>query len=128
MGARAATLILNGEDILLIHRIKETRDYYTLPGGSIEAGETAERACLREIKEETSLDVFGLELLQILNNRGRTEHYFLAKTNHRKLVLGEPERSRRSATNRYEPMWVNKEKALDLNVQPVEVLEFIQRL
>ena len=44
-----------GISLLLLK--KEGRDAYDLPKGHIEKGETAEQAAIREIKEETGLDV-----------------------------------------------------------------------
>lgn len=42
-------------ELLLLFRAKQ--DNWSLPKGHIEAGETAEQAMVREVKEETGLDV-----------------------------------------------------------------------
>lgn len=37
---------------------------WNFPGGGIEEGETPDEACIREVKEETGLDVKALKLIQ----------------------------------------------------------------
>ncbi len=54
---RAAAIILKEAKILLIHRFFNGKEYYVFPGGGVESGETPEEAAIREMKEETSLDV-----------------------------------------------------------------------
>lgn len=51
-------LIFDGPRILLIERGQEPlKGYWTLPGGLVEPGERLEEALVREMKEETGLDV-----------------------------------------------------------------------
>ncbi len=45
------------ENVLLVKNKGEGPSYYTLPGGAVEQGETLEEAAIREVKEETGLDV-----------------------------------------------------------------------
>ena len=56
---RYQAAILRGDEILLIkHREHaEGRAYWVLPGGGIEAGETELECVLREVREETNLEV-----------------------------------------------------------------------
>ena len=82
MKQRAAVIVVNDGRVLLMHRRKEGREYYVVPGGGVEPGETAGDAGVREAKEETGLTVKLGERLCTLDNEGRLEHYFLA-TNHR---------------------------------------------
>ena len=43
--------------ILVINRLKKDWPGLTFPGGHVEDDETCEEACIREMKEETNLDV-----------------------------------------------------------------------
>lgn len=49
-------LIENGK-VLCIKNKVERVDYYDLPGGGIEEGETKEEACIREFREETGVEI-----------------------------------------------------------------------
>jgi len=51
-------VVLNkGNKILLVRHRKGNRRYWVLPGGRLEYGETFEECAVRELKEETGLDV-----------------------------------------------------------------------
>ena len=54
---RAVAVIVNNRKILLMHRINNGKEYHVFPGGGVENGETVEQAVLREVQEETSLEV-----------------------------------------------------------------------
>ena len=58
-------LIQDGNRILLQNRVKEDWKGYTLPGGHVEPGESFVEAIIREMKEETGLDIIGPELAGI---------------------------------------------------------------
>lgn len=50
-------LISRGEEILLQNRRKKDWQGYVLPGGHVEPGESIVDSVIREIKEETGLDI-----------------------------------------------------------------------
>jgi 8-oxo-dGTP diphosphatase len=60
----AAVIVLDGHLVLVRHR-KNENSYHLLPGGGVEAGETLEAALVREVAEETGLEVSVSRLLFI---------------------------------------------------------------
>ena len=80
MKAQAALVVILGEagTVLGVSRPHDLEDF-GLPGGSVEPGETAELAAIREVLEETGLVVSELEKVEEVSYRGRTVHTFLAK-------------------------------------------------
>lgn len=56
-------LIFNPEGRLFLMKSHKWRGKYTIPGGHIELGERMEETVKREVKEETGLDVFGIEFV-----------------------------------------------------------------
>lgn len=124
--ARAAALIARDGRVVVLHRWNYGREYYVLPGGGIKRGETPEEACLREVREETSLRTTLVRKLGVLVNLGRVEHYFLLANQGGRLRLGEPERSHQTATNRYVPEWVAAAELTRINFLPESQREFLR--
>lgn len=125
MQERACAIIVECGKILLMHRWKAGKEYYTVPGGKIEPGETPEEACRREVLEETGLKVEITRKFAVLNTLGRTEHYFLVKKLSGELQLGGPEAERQSEANFYEPMWIPIARLSEYRLLPEELKEMI---
>ncbi len=118
MKARAAAIVLQGSDVLLMHRRRADNEYYTLPGGGVELGETPVQACVRELKEETGLDIEVRTEVCVFENRGRREHYFLVTKFTGTAELGGPELAICSSHNSYAPVWVKLNKLHRVNLKP----------
>ncbi len=55
---RVSVIVINSEkQILLVKHRKGTRQYWVIPGGRLEYGETFHECGVREVQEETGLDV-----------------------------------------------------------------------
>lgn len=54
--AAVAAIIRDGKILLGLREYEDTATVWTAPGGSVDAGETLERAVRRETKEETGID------------------------------------------------------------------------
>ena len=54
---RAAVILIEGDRILLVKHSKGDREYWVLPGGGVEGGESLADAATREIREETNLEI-----------------------------------------------------------------------
>ena len=104
---RVSAIIIESEKILLMHRIKPDSDYFVLPGGSVEENEDNISALIREIREETSLEIEVDKLLWQVNNEfdERTQYIYLASKYSGNLELGSPEKDRQSEDNKYVLEW-----------------------
>jgi ADP-ribose pyrophosphatase YjhB (NUDIX family) len=69
--------------VLIVRRARApAHGLYTLPGGGVELGETLEEAVIREVREETSLDVepvalAGYRQAIARDDAGRIERHFV---------------------------------------------------
>ena len=71
-------VLINEEGLILLVSRKDDHTSFSLPGGKLDEGETFEAAAIREVKEETGLDVFNLQLIFAMHRKGRMGYTFLA--------------------------------------------------
>ncbi len=126
----ARVIIKHTGKVLLIHRRKNGKEYFVLPGGSIKKGETTRVAAIREVKEETNLDIELDRLLcrrkELVNGKTKIGYYFLAKKFKGKLALGGPELARQSKDNIYFLEWHRLSALKDLLLYPENIDRLIK--
>jgi len=77
-------VVVHDNRVLLVERGHEPmKGRWTIPGGLIDVGESLREAVIREVKEETGLDVEPVELIELLDRIHREDgrvryHYVIA--------------------------------------------------
>lgn len=125
---RAVAIIVNDDKILVIHRINNGKEYFVFPGGGVENGETVEQAVLREVQEETSLEVKIEKMLYHHIYDDDTEHFFYLC----RYVSGEPKlgngnearNMKESNANFYKPIWYEIKDLPQLLLYPLEIRDW----
>ena len=120
MRPRAIGILFNDhQEVLLMLRRKEGREYATLPGGGIEEGETPAQACARELLEEVNLVVEVVGEVAVLETLGHPEHYFRVSHRGGEVRLGDgPEALRNTEANSYTPAWMSLAELEGVNLLP----------
>jgi 8-oxo-dGTP diphosphatase len=117
MRHRAAVFIIEQDKILLLYRNKNGKEYYVVPGGGVESGETPEQAAMRELKEETGLDVVLGEKIGEFEDDFNHQFFYIAESWSGSPVLGGEELERQSPTNTYRLEWVLIEKLSEIDLR-----------
>lgn len=68
-----AIIVYDGKILLEKRKGEPGKGKWSVPGGIVELGETVEEAVIREVKEETGLDVAEPELIDVVDNIVRDE-------------------------------------------------------
>ena len=133
---RVAGIIFIDGKIALMHRkdvLKrpEMPEYYTIPGGGLEEGETEEEGTKREIKEEFGIEVRIVKKLYEMKSTkfNQKELYYLCEYVSGKFGTGQgPEFSndpKYKDSGKYIPELVEKENIKNINLLPPEIKEKI---
>lgn len=115
---RAAAIIIRDGKLLLFKRQKPGREYYILPGGGVELEETFEQACIREVKEETGLDVLAIQLASRYITLEKEENYYVTQVSPGEPVLGGPEAEHQTPEDSYAFVWAGADELEHLNFLP----------
>ena len=128
MRPRACAAIIRDGKILMIRHQDGKRNYWTLPGGAVTEGESLEQATIREVLEETHLDISVVKLLfEELYEHGVSYCFLATVKNDKEAKLGtDPEEKNIPPTHRMlqEIGWHSLEKMKD-DQQVSKVIEIL---
>lgn len=106
--------------LLLIHKIDN--DYWALPGGAMEVGESVAQAAAREVEEETGVKVELTGLVGIYTDPGHVMAYDDGEVRqefsvcfHARAISGEP---RQDNTETKAAKWVDSANVANLSIHP----------
>lgn len=121
-----AVIIENGKLLTMFRRkIKDgvTKEYYVIPGGGLEDGETLEQNVVRELAEEMNVEIKVLGYLGERVDSETTAHYFHCQIINGTAHLGGEELDRMTEENYYEPTYVKIEDLKNINIYGTEFVE-----
>jgi 8-oxo-dGTP diphosphatase len=76
---RAGIVLLSGQGVAAIERVRDGLTYHVLPGGQVEPGESPPEAARREAHEELGVLVKIRGAVAVVHFGDSTQHYFLAE-------------------------------------------------
>jgi 8-oxo-dGTP diphosphatase len=125
---RCAAVIVRNDEILLVKHEKGGREYWLLPGGGLEHGETMARATERELHEECGIAIrcgrllFCAETLEPDQGRHIVNMVFLGEH-----LAGEPHLATKDDARLAGVAWVKREKLDRLTFFPDFREELLQQ-
>jgi mutator protein MutT len=104
---------------LIVRRGKEPLyGRWAVPGGTVELGETLEQAVVREMEEETGLDVEPLEVLTVFDridrDGGRVSYHYVIVDYLCRWLSGDA----RAASDALEVAWVSADELVRYDLPP----------
>lgn len=123
----ARAIIIDGNEVLTMFRRRKRDDgsykeYYVIPGGGVEDGETIEETCIREIKEEYNVDIKILGYLGSDERETTIGHFFHAEIVNGEPTLGGEESIRNNPDNYYEIRRIDIDKIEDINIDAKDLI------
>ncbi|MDX9888839.1 MAG: NUDIX hydrolase [Anaerovoracaceae bacterium] len=128
VGGARVVVVNHKNEVLMVRHRQDDKNIWLVPGGKVEDQENSLEAAIREVKEETGLDVDIIQLIwhveEVSPDRGqRFVNFFLGKLIGGELHLGsDPERGD-SEQVMEEVMFVSREDMQDLDVLYPEYLK-----
>jgi 8-oxo-dGTP diphosphatase len=79
MKDRGSVILISGNRVALIKRVRDGMTFYVIPGGGIKEGESPEDATIREAYEELGITIAIKERVAIIEFNGGLQYYFLGE-------------------------------------------------
>jgi 8-oxo-dGTP diphosphatase len=115
---------VEGTSVLLIKRANPPQQgRWSLPGGRVEWGETARAAVVREVEEETGIDVQVTKLVEVIERISSTHHFVIMDY---EAVPLDPHSVPHASTDAADARWVPWSNVADYDLAD-QLLEFFQQ-
>ena len=131
MRIRAGVVLIEDDKVALIERYRDGKHYFVFPGGGADKDETPEQAAVREMKEETGLQVIVKKLVAVIHFELSTQYYYLAKYTSGEYGTGEGEEYTDADPDDptegiYNPIWMPVEElSVHESIYPVDIKELV---
>lgn len=119
-------IIIEDNKLLMMFRRKikndgTVKEYYVIPGGGLEEGETLEENVIRELKEEFNVDIEIIKFLGTEEYDDTIANYFLCKIVNGTPKLGGEELERMTPQNYYEIKYIDLREidCYDINAKDI---------
>lgn len=119
-------IIIEDNKLLTMFRRKikndgSVKEYYVIPGGGLEEGETLEENVIRELKEEFNVDIEVVKFLGTEEYDETIANYFLCKIVNGTPKLGGEELERMTPQNYYEIKYIDLREidCYDINAKDI---------
>ena len=114
-------IIIQDDKLLTIFRRKikdgEVKEYYVIPGGGLEEGETLEENVTRELNEELGIDITIDGFVGMRETDTTIEYYFDCTITNGTPTIGGEEKDRMSDSNYYEVTYIPVNKISEYELQ-----------
>ena len=129
----ARAIIIEGNEVLTMFRRKKKDDgsykeYYVIPGGGVEEKETLEQTCIRELKEEYTVDIKILGYLGSDERDTTIGHFFHAEVIGGEPKLGGEEEKRNNPDNYYEIRKIELDKIDEIDIDAKDFIKKASKL
>ncbi len=100
----------------------EFKEYYVIPGGGVEEGESLEETLIRELKEEFTVDINILEYIGENEDDNSIAHFYKCSIKSGIPTLGGEEKERCSKDNYYEIRKIKISDIENINIFPKDLI------
>jgi 8-oxo-dGTP diphosphatase len=129
VGIRAVAILIKDNEVLLIHRTRNGKEFWAFPGGGKEEDESIEEAVVREVEEEASIKCKIVKLLytHIYSDLEHKQFYYLCDyiSGNPKLGNYNEAETMKKENQTYEPVWIKVESLSKKLVYPLEIREWL---
>lgn len=118
--AGVGAVVINNRQVLLVRRANEpNRGQWSIPGGTVELGETLAQAAIREVREECGVEIVPGGVLDTFDlirrdQAGRLQYHYVLIDLAARYVSGEPT----AGTDALEVRWVEEAQFDQLEIIP----------